>query len=132
MAATTTEIGATSREISATSRELVRTMAEVSGAAEQTASLAGSGQVGLRMEDTMRNVVDAAGSVNAKLAILNEKAGNITQVVTRARPTDRLAAGSGQVGLARMEDTMRNGDAAGSVNAKLAILNEKAGNITRS
>ena len=90
VAATTTEIGATSREISATSREisatsreLVRTMAEVSGAAEQTASLAGSGQVGLaRMEDTMRNVVDAAGSVNAKLAILNEKAGNITQVVT--------------------------------------------------
>lgn len=83
VAATTTEIGATSREISATSRELVRTMTEVSNAAEQTASLAGSGQVGLaRMEDTMRNVVGAAGSVNAKLAILNEKAGNITQVVT--------------------------------------------------
>ncbi|KRC86031.1 chemotaxis protein [Achromobacter sp. Root83] len=83
VAATTTEIGATSREISATSRELVRTMTEVSGAAEQTATLAGSGQVGLaRMEDTMRNVVGAAGSVNAKLAILNEKAGNITQVVT--------------------------------------------------
>ncbi|MCY1514675.1 putative methyl-accepting chemotaxis protein YoaH [compost metagenome] len=83
VAATTTEIGVTSREISATSRELVRTMAEVSGAAEQTAALAGSGQVGLaRMEDTMRNVVGAAGTVNAKLAILNEKAGNITQVVT--------------------------------------------------
>lgn len=83
VAATTTEIGATSREISATSRELVRTMTEVSSAAEQTASLAGSGQVGLaRMEDTMRNVVGAAGSVNGKLAILNEKAGNITQVVT--------------------------------------------------
>lgn len=83
VAATTTEIGATSREISATSRELVRTMTEVSSAAEQTASLAGSGQVELaRMEDTMRNVVGAAGSVNAKLAILNEKAGNITQVVT--------------------------------------------------
>ena len=83
VAATTTEIGATSREISATSRDLVRTMTEVSGAAEQTASLAGSGQVGLaRMEDTMRNVVEAAGSVNTKLAVLNEKAGNITQVVT--------------------------------------------------
>ncbi|MDH1520650.1 MULTISPECIES: methyl-accepting chemotaxis protein [Achromobacter] len=83
VAATTTEIGATSREISATSRELVRTMTEVSSAAEQTATLAGSGQVGLaRMEDTMRNVVGAAGSVNAKLAVLNEKAGNITQVVT--------------------------------------------------
>lgn len=83
VAATTTEIGATSREISATSRELVRTMTEVSSAAEQTATLAGSGQVGLaRMEGTMRNVVGAAGSVNAKLAVLNEKAGNITQVVT--------------------------------------------------
>lgn len=48
VAATTTEIGATSREISATSRELVRTMTEVSSAAEQTASLAGSGQVAWR------------------------------------------------------------------------------------
>jgi methyl-accepting chemotaxis protein WspA len=83
IAATTTEIGATSREISATSRDLVRTMNEVSNAAEQTATLAGGGQVGLaRMEDTMRNVVDAAGSVNAKLAVLNEKAGHITHVVT--------------------------------------------------
>lgn len=81
--ATASEVAATTTEIGATSRELVRTMTEVSSAAEQTASLAGSGQVGLaRMEDTMRNVVGAAGSVNAKLAILNEKAGNITQVVT--------------------------------------------------
>lgn len=82
-AATTTEIGATSREISATSRDLVRTMTEVSGAAEQTAGLAGTGQVSLsRMEATMQHVMDAAGSVNAKLATLNEKAGNINQVVT--------------------------------------------------
>lgn len=83
VAATTTEIGATSREISATSRDLVRTMTEVSAAAEQSSTLAGGGQAGLsRMEETMHNVMDAAGSVNAKLAILNEKAGNITQVVT--------------------------------------------------
>ncbi len=82
-AATTTQIGATSREISTTSRDLVRTMSEVSGAAEQTAGLAGTGQVGLsRMEATMRHVMEAAGSVNAKLAALNEKAGNINQVVT--------------------------------------------------
>lgn len=82
-AATTTEIGATSREISATSRDLVRTMTEVSGAAEQTAGLAGTGQVSLsRMEATMHHVMEAAGSVNAKLATLNEKAGNINQVVT--------------------------------------------------
>ena len=30
----------------------------------------------------MRRVMDAAGSINAKLAVLNEKAGNISQVVT--------------------------------------------------
>ncbi|MDB5839472.1 MAG: methyl-accepting chemotaxis protein [Herminiimonas sp.] len=82
-AATTTEIGATSREILATSRDLVSTMNEVSAVSGQTAALAGSGQTSLtRMEDTMNNVMDAAGSVNAKLAILNEKAGNINQVVT--------------------------------------------------
>lgn len=71
-AATTTEIGATSREIAATSRDLVRTMTEVSGAAEQTSTLAGAGQLGLaRMEDTMHQVMSAAELVNAKLAILN-------------------------------------------------------------
>jgi methyl-accepting chemotaxis protein WspA len=81
-AATTTEIGATSREIFATSRDLLRTMNEVSGVAEQSATLAGASQSGLtRMEETMRSVMDAAGSVNAKLSILSEKAVNINQVV---------------------------------------------------
>jgi len=83
IAATTTEIGATSKEISATSRELVKTMNEVSAVADQSATLANSGQAGLsRMEDTMRQVMEAATSINAKLAVLNEKAGNINQVVT--------------------------------------------------
>jgi methyl-accepting chemotaxis protein WspA len=83
IAATTTEISATSREISATSKELVKTMADVSAVAEQSATLAGNGQVGLtHMEETMRQVMDAAGSVNAKLTTLNEKAGDISQVVT--------------------------------------------------
>jgi methyl-accepting chemotaxis protein WspA len=83
IAATTTEIGATSKEISATSRELVKTMNEVAAVAEQSASLANSGQAGLtRMEETMRQVMEAAGSINAKLAVLNEKASNINQVVT--------------------------------------------------
>jgi methyl-accepting chemotaxis protein WspA len=82
VAATTAEIGATSREISATSKELVRTMNEVSAAAEQSATTAGNGQNGLLvMEQSMRNVIDAAGSVNARLAALNEKAGDIGQVV---------------------------------------------------
>ena len=82
-AATTTEIGATSREIAATSRDLVRTMGEVSDTAEQTSILAGTGQLGLaRMEEIMHQVMGAADVVNGKLSILNEKAGNITQVVT--------------------------------------------------
>ncbi|MFI4914161.1 MAG: methyl-accepting chemotaxis protein [Steroidobacterales bacterium] len=83
IAATTTEIGATSREISATSKELVKTMNAVSHGADQSASLAGSGQTGLaRMEEIMRQVMEAAGFINAKLTVLNEKAGNINQVVT--------------------------------------------------
>jgi len=82
IAVTTTEIGATSREISATSRELVKTMRDVSSVGEQAATLAGDGQTGLaRMEQTMQRVVDAAGSINAKLGVLNEKAGNINQMV---------------------------------------------------
>jgi len=83
IAATTTEIGATSKEISATSRELVKTMNEVSAVADRSATLANSGQADLsRMEDTMRQVMEAATSINAKLAVLNEKASNINQVVT--------------------------------------------------
>lgn len=83
VAATTTEIGATSREISATSKELARTMNEVTTVAERAADLAASGQTGLsHMEETMAQIMDAAGSINAKLAVLNEKAGGINQVVT--------------------------------------------------
>lgn len=83
IAATTTEVGATSKEISATSKDLVKTMNEVSAAAEQSAALASGGHSGLtRMEESMRHIIEAAGSINSKLAVLNEKAGNINQVVT--------------------------------------------------
>jgi methyl-accepting chemotaxis protein WspA len=83
IATTTTEIGATSREISTTSKKLVGTMNDVAAVAEQSAVLAGQGQNGLtHMEETMRRVMDAAGSINAKLAVLSDKAGNISQVVT--------------------------------------------------
>ena len=83
IAATTTEIGATSKEIGATTRELTRTMGEVSAVAEHSAARAASGQSALaNMEGSMRHVMDAAASINAKLAILNDKAGNINQVVT--------------------------------------------------
>ena len=83
ISATTTEISATSREIAVTSKELVDSMKEVSEVAEATATLAGSGQAGLtRMEGTMRQIIEAGGSINARLAVLNEKAGNINAVVT--------------------------------------------------
>jgi methyl-accepting chemotaxis protein WspA len=83
IAATTAEIGATSKEISATSRQLVRTMSEVSTVAEQSAELASSGQAGLaHMGETMRHVMEATKTINTKLTVLNEKAGNINQVVT--------------------------------------------------
>jgi methyl-accepting chemotaxis protein WspA len=83
IAATTTEIGATSREISATSKELVRTMSAVVSGAEQTATLASDGQSGLvQMGEIMGRVMEATASINAKFAVLTEKAGNISQVVT--------------------------------------------------
>jgi len=83
IAATTSQIGATSKEISATSKELVKTMNEVSQVAEDTANLAGSGQASLgRMEGTMRQIMDASGSITSKLAVLAEKTTNINSVVT--------------------------------------------------
>ncbi len=82
-ASATSEIGATSKEIAATSKVLLRTINDVTEVAEQTANLAGTGQKGLaRMEATMRQVMEAGGAVNTKLAVLNEKASNINQVVT--------------------------------------------------
>ena len=83
IAATTAEIGATSKQISATSKELVKTMNEVSQVAEQTAELAGSGQAAIaHMETTMRQIMDASGSITGKLAVLSEKTTNINSVVT--------------------------------------------------
>ena len=83
IAATTAQIGATSKEISATSKELVKTMNEVNQVSEETANLAGSGQTSIsRMEATMRQIMDASGSITGKLAVLNEKTTNINSVVT--------------------------------------------------
>src|ERR1019366_3643787 len=83
IAATTSEIGATSKEISATSKELVHTMKEVTNVAEKTAALAGSGQAGLsRMKATMQQITEASAAINARLSVLSEKAGNISNVVT--------------------------------------------------
>jgi methyl-accepting chemotaxis protein WspA len=58
-------------------------MREVTGAAEKTAALAGSGQSGLaRMKATMQQIAEASATINGRLAVLSEKAGNISNVVT--------------------------------------------------
>jgi len=81
--ATATEISATSRQITSTSKELLRTMNEVSEMAEKSAVLTSDGQTGLaRMEGTMGRVMASTEAINAKLAVLNEKAGNISKVTT--------------------------------------------------
>ena len=83
IAATTAQIGATSKEISATSKELDRTMNEVSQVAEDTTQLANHGQSAIgRMEDTMRQILEASAAITAKLAVLSEKTANINSVVT--------------------------------------------------
>lgn len=83
IAATTAQIGVTSKEISATSKDLVKTMNEVNVVAEEAAHLAGSGREAIaRMETTMRQIMDASGSITAKLAVLSEKTTNINSVVT--------------------------------------------------
>jgi methyl-accepting chemotaxis protein WspA len=83
IAATTAEIGVTSKQISATSKELVKTMNELNQVAEETTELAGSGQTSIaRMENTMRQIMEASSSVTAKLAVLSEKTTNINSVVT--------------------------------------------------
>ncbi len=82
-AASSNEIAASTKEISATARELVKTMDETIHIAEQTAHQAAEGQGGLaRMEQTMGRLVEASGSIVAKLAVMNEKAGNINSVVS--------------------------------------------------
>jgi len=49
-------------------------MNEVSGVAEETANVAGSGQTAIgKMEATMRHIMEASGSITGKLAVLSEK-----------------------------------------------------------
>ncbi|MEI7634697.1 MAG: methyl-accepting chemotaxis protein [bacterium] len=83
VAASTAEIGATAKEIYATSKELLNTSEEVSSVAEQTSELASNSKDMLsRMETNMRAIMDASASITAKLTDINEKAGNISSVVT--------------------------------------------------
>lgn len=82
-AASTTEVTATSREISATADDLAKTMDGVNSSLGDTIEMAGSGRKDLsRMENTMRELVDATSSISSKLAVINDRANKISQVVT--------------------------------------------------
>lgn len=79
----TTEIAAAVREISATGKELSGTMNEVNAKADHAASLASSGRERLgSMQQTMHQLVESTASISGKLAVIREKADNITVVVT--------------------------------------------------
>ncbi len=96
-----TEIAATSKQQQATATETAATTTEIGATSREIAA-------------TSRDLVRT-----------------MTEVSTAADQAS-VAAGSGQQGLARMEDTMHSVmGAADLVNAKLAILNEKAGNINQ-
>jgi HAMP domain-containing protein len=71
----TNQIAAAVNEISATSQELAKTMNDVSTMIVETAHLADSGRSSLGgMENTMRNLSDATGSISSKLSVISEKA----------------------------------------------------------
>ena len=96
-----TEIAATSKQQQATATETAATTTEIGATSREIAA-------------TSRDLVRT-----------------MTEVTSAADQASSLA-GSGQQGLARMEDTMHQVmGAADLVNAKLAILNEKASNITQ-
>lgn len=81
--ASTNQIAAATRQISATSIELVQTMQEVHHSAVDAAELATSGRNGLHeMESDMGGLQQATTSISEKLAVINQKATNITGVVT--------------------------------------------------
>jgi len=72
------------------------------------------------------------GATSREIAATSRDLVRTMTEVSSAADQASVLAGSGQQGLARMEDTMHSVmGAADLVNAKLAILNEKAGNINQ-
>ena len=80
--ASTNEVIATTKEIAKTSSELLRTMSEVATMSMQTSQSANSRQKDLmKMENTMKQLVEATQTISAKLGVISEKAHNINTIV---------------------------------------------------
>lgn len=82
-AAAIQEVAVTSHQIAMTSRNLVATMDEVKQFSQKTAHAASESQSELQqMELAMRQLVEATQAISHKLAMMNDKAGNINRVIT--------------------------------------------------
>lgn len=80
--ASTNEVTATAQEIANTSEELVKTMEKITDSAQKTANQASQGQNQLmKMEQSMRQLVNATTAISSKLGVMSEKAHNINSVV---------------------------------------------------
>jgi len=81
--ASTTEVSATAHQIAATSKELVKTMEQVAAMAEQTTVAADNSINDLNhIDSVMYQLLDATQVVSNKLEVMNERANNISRVVT--------------------------------------------------
>lgn len=81
-AQTSVEILSTTKEISFNASQLLKTMGDASQVVELTTAASVDAQANLRrMDQTMQHMVTAAESINAKLAVLSEKASNINNVL---------------------------------------------------
>ena len=79
----TGEVGNSINDISLLTTQLLHLMQDLASMTQETARFATAGQTDLtRMEDSMRHMESASKSISAKLETINEKAGNITNVVT--------------------------------------------------
>ncbi|RUR80874.1 methyl-accepting chemotaxis protein [Chlorogloeopsis fritschii PCC 9212] len=80
--ASTNQVAAAAKEISATSRELLKTMETVAVTSQTTTTKASDSQKDLiRMETTMRQLVEATNTIAARLGVISEKANNINSIV---------------------------------------------------
>jgi len=81
--AATQRIGSSARQISETADGLIRTVADVDKLANLAAESADRGKSGVqRMEQSIHQIAGASSSIASKLAVLNERAANISSVVT--------------------------------------------------
>lgn len=80
---TTAQVAAAVNEISATSQKLAQTMQGVQEVSSETKTLADTGMNSLEgMQGSMGQLANATASISSKLSIINEKANNISSVVT--------------------------------------------------